>query len=447
MCTEDPLPRVFISYAHTEADTALARNLEKWLTAAGIEVWLDESRNWPGKNLDQAIPEAIEKCDAGVFLISRAWTERDWTHKELQLISRRDPSGNVIPRIGLFRAPRTELETVAPAELSRLVTSDWIDGAGPEAAAASLYCLCCGILKQEPGSRDTWVEKGLRLMNAGGGVAAPPAPRLHIRPVLPDQYPSLECGRANEFESVRQSYGERYHQVAVIAAPRGEAHERFKLRISSKISADPAPIICKVDWTPLPITRADYLERLVRALSDGTSLTVDDLPRLLREKLAHKNVILLHRTLESSDYYDPRLVDYYTRWLPEQVAQAQPNYCLKCIQPVEWNVAHGFRKLARSLGAGDWFSSEEEKDALRFMGKVLGTPSAVKPTKIPLSPVMEADVRQFCEIKQFSKADRDAILARTQRSASVRNSEDVLTAIDDYLLTVRAAGMAQGAMA
>ena len=28
------MPRVFISYAHTDADTALARNLEKWLTAA-----------------------------------------------------------------------------------------------------------------------------------------------------------------------------------------------------------------------------------------------------------------------------------------------------------------------------------------------------------------------------------------------------------------------------
>jgi hypothetical protein len=60
---------------------------------------------------------------------------------------------------------------------------------------------------------------------------------------------------------------------------------------------------------------------------------------------------------------------------------------------------------------------------------------------------MEADVQQFCEIKQFSKADRDAILARTRRGARVRNSEDVLTAIDDYLLTVRATGMAQGATA
>ena len=38
MATEVPLPRVFISYAHTESDTALARNLEKWLTAAGIKV-------------------------------------------------------------------------------------------------------------------------------------------------------------------------------------------------------------------------------------------------------------------------------------------------------------------------------------------------------------------------------------------------------------------------
>jgi len=443
------LPRVFISYAHTEADTALARNLEKWLTAAGIEAWLDESRNWPGKNLDQAIPEAIEKCDAGVFLISRAWTERDWTHKELQLLSRRDPSGNVIPRIGLFRAPRNELETVAPAELSRLVTFDWLDGRGADADAASLYCLCCGILKQEPGSRAGWAEKGLAFMNAGGAIAPSAAPRLHLRAVRRDEYPSLECGRSNEFMSVKQSYAERYHQVAVIAAPRGEAHSHFQLRIRRKINTDPAPVIRDVDWSPRPITRTDYLERLLRALTDDQSLTIDDLPRLLREKLAGENVILMHRVLESSDYDDPRLIDYYTRWLPEQVAQAQPNYCLKCIQPVEWDATEGFRKLARkltaALGAGDWFCSTEEREASAFMRKVLTMTSAVKPTKIPLSPVIESDVDQFCNIKQFSAADSAEIKARTRRGGRVRTSEDVLTAIDDYLLNVRPPVAAEGA--
>jgi len=444
------LPRVFISYAHTEADTALARNLEKWLTAAEIDVWLDESRNWPGKNLDQAIPEAIEKCDAGVFLISRAWTERDWTHKELQLLSRRDPSGSVIPRIGLFRAPRNELETVAPAELSRLVTFDWLDGRGAEADAASLYCLCCGILKQEPGSRAGWVEKGLAFMNAAGGAIAPSsAPRLHLRAVRRDEYPSLECGRSNEFMSVKQSYAERYHQVAVIAAPRGEAHSHFQLRIRRKINTDPAPVIRDVDWSPRPITRTDYLERLLRALTDDQSLTIDDLPRLLREKLAGENVILMHRVLESSDYDDPRLIDYYTRWLPEQVAQAQPNYCLKCIQPVEWDATEGFRKLARkltaALGAADWFCSTEEREASAFMRKVLTMTSAVKPTKIPLSPVIESDVDQFCNIKQFNAADSAEIKARTRRGGRVRTSEDVLTAIDDYLLNVRPPAAAEGA--
>jgi hypothetical protein len=440
------LPRAFISYAHTEADTALARNLEKWLTAAGIEVWLDEERLPPGTNFDEAIPEAIDKSDAGVFLISRAWTERDWTKKELLLISRRDPTGKVVPRIGLFRAPRKELETVAPAELSHLVTSDWIDGSGPEADAASLYCLYCGILKQEPGSREAWVEKGLRLMNAAGLVPPQPPPRIHLRPVRPNPYPSLECGRASEFMSVKQSYDERYHQVAVIAAPRGEAHARFQLRIKQKIESVPAPAICEVDWTPRPVTRDDYLERLLRALTTDKNASIDDVPRLLRDKLADRNVILMHRTLESSDYGDPLLPRYYTQWLPEQVAQAQPNYCLKCIQPVEWDPAQGsLRKLARSLGAGDWFCSEEEKDALGFMNKVMTTQSTVKPTKIPLSPVMEADVKRFCELKQLSAADREQILLRTRRGPRVRTSEDVLSAIDYYLLNERASGAAEGA--
>jgi len=444
------MSRVFISYAHTEADTALARNLEKWLTAAGVEPWLDESRNWPGVNLDHAIPAAIEKCDAAVFLVSRAWTERDWTRRELQLVARRDPTGDVIPRIGLFRAPRCELEQVAPAELSRVVTFDWIDGGGAEAEAAAFYCLLCGVTKQEPGSRSTWVEKGMRFMTGTREAALAP-PRIHLRAARPYSYPSLECGRSNEFMTVTQSYAEHYHQVSVIAAPRGEGHDRFKKRIEVKLDmeANPTPVICSVDWSPQPLGRADYLERLVRALSDDRSLDIDVLPRLLRDTLGERNVILMHETLESSDYRHPHLIEYYTQWLPELVKEAQPKFCLKCIQPVEWDAAEGFRKLARNLAArfvgGDWFCTVEEREALGFMQKVLATQSMVKPTKIPLSPVLESDVEQFCNIKQFSAEDRVQIRARTRRGPRVRTSEDVLTAIDDYLLNVRRPSQAEGA--
>src|SRR5216684_114277 len=234
LCDGYHMTRVFISYAHTDADTALARNLEKWLAAAGVEPWLDESRNWPGKNLEHAIPAAVEQSDAAIFLISRAWIERDWTHKEIQLFAGRDPGGDTIPRIGVFRAPRRDLEIGAPAELSRFVTLDWIDGCGRETEAETLYRLYCGIVRQEPGSPSGWVAKGLPFMNGVGGVTPSAPPRLHCRPVRPDPYPSLECGRANEFMSVKQSYAERYHQVAVIAAPTGEAHDRFQRRIRQK---------------------------------------------------------------------------------------------------------------------------------------------------------------------------------------------------------------------
>ncbi len=441
------MTRVFISYAHTDADTALARNLEKWLAAAGVEPWLDESRNWPGKNLEHAIPAAVDQSDAAIFLISRAWIERDWTHKEIQLFARRDPDGDTIPRIGVFRAPRRDLEIGAPAELSRFVTLDWIDGCGRETEAETLYRLYCGILRQEPGSPSGWVAKGLPFMNGDGAVAPPAPPRLHPRPVRPDPYPSLECGRANEFMSVKQSYVERYHQVAVIAAPSGEAHDRFQRRIRQKM--EPPPVIHDVDWSPLPVTRDDYLERLLRALTDDKNDSIDDLRRVLRDKLSNQNVILMHRTLESSDYDDPLLLQYYTQWLPEQVAAAQPVYCLKCIQPVRWDAARGFRTLARRLasllGRRNWFCTDQERDALVFMDNVLATQSAVRPTKIPLSPVMEADVEQFCTIKQFSAADREEIRVRTRRGPRVRTSEDVLSAIDNYLLNVRRPVVAEGA--
>ena len=95
---------------------------------------------------------------------------------------------------------------------------------------------------------------------------------------------------------------------------------------------------------------------------------------MLRDKLSNQNVILMHRTLESSDYDDPLLLQYYTQWLPEQVAAAQPVYCLKCIQPVRWDAARGFRTLARRLasllGRRNWFCTDQERDALVFMDNV-----------------------------------------------------------------------------
>lgn len=441
------MSRVFISYAHTQADTALARNLESWLTAAGMVPWLDDARMWPGINFDDAIPAAIETADAAIFLISNEWLARDWTREEIRLLALRDPTGKAIPRIGLFRVPRKELEKKALPELSRFLTLAWLDGQGSDADAEALYRIYCGIVKQEPGSPSGWLKKGTALM-LGAGTPLPSPKPPSLRPRLADRYPSLECGRSNEFESVRQSYEERYHQVAIIAAPTGEAHDRFQLRIREKIEK-PAPIIRDIDWSPRPVTRDDYLERLLRALSDEQRFTIDDLPRLLREMLTERNVILMHRTLNASDYDDPRLIDYYARWLPEQVGKAQPNFNVKCIQPVEWNPAGSFRRMARNLtasfGGSDWFCTVQERDGLAFIEKVLANDSVVKPTKILLSPVMDADVERFCTIKRYSAAEREEIRARTRRCPAVKTSQDVLNAIDDYILNVRRSNAAEGA--
>jgi hypothetical protein len=65
--------QVFISYAHTPADTELARYLAARLRDAGIDAWLDEASLAGGSRLQADIQRAIAASNAGVFLVSPSW--------------------------------------------------------------------------------------------------------------------------------------------------------------------------------------------------------------------------------------------------------------------------------------------------------------------------------------------------------------------------------------
>lgn len=87
------MPRVFLS--HSSADKAAVRRLADDLTAAVIEVWLDERQVGVGDPILQRIQEGIASADyVAVWLTPRAvsseWVQREWGTKLNKEIADRD---------------------------------------------------------------------------------------------------------------------------------------------------------------------------------------------------------------------------------------------------------------------------------------------------------------------------------------------------------------------
>jgi hypothetical protein len=337
-----------------------------------------------------------------------------------------------------------------PAELSRFVTTEWVDGDDRLSDYARFYEIYCGVLRRAPGFESIWDAEGRKLVQK---LPAPrPRPASPIPKAKPDDFPSIDCGRAREWQRVQMTYPAEQHQITVIAAAEDEGHHHFIHRIRRRLEANPSPAIKLVDWSPRPLTRGDYLERLLRGLTDDERAVVEDLPALLREMLSERNVMVIHPLLDTR-HEDPRLLDYYTKWLPEQLAAAQPSFRLKCIQPVAWRRAEGVRSLAgRLVGAmrrnvPDWLSGAEERKARELISRI-ATPNPLADAPVPpvfLSAIDESDVEEFCINKRLRQADRDALLARTRRGETIHSSSDILCAIDDYMLGLRSQVAAQGA--
>jgi hypothetical protein len=81
---------VFISHA-SEDKVDVARPLATALESAGLRVWLDEAQLKIGQSLSQKLSEGLSQSRFGVVILSRTFSTKSWTQRELgAFLSRTD---------------------------------------------------------------------------------------------------------------------------------------------------------------------------------------------------------------------------------------------------------------------------------------------------------------------------------------------------------------------
>jgi hypothetical protein len=410
--------QVFLSYAHTPADSALATYIHARLTAAGVKVWLDQSSLPAGQVLQDAIEKAIALSDHGVFIVSPSWLQREWTAFELEQFARRDPT--VVRRIPVLRSPHDQL--TVPPRLVKIKAFEWLDGdPRPDSRMWELYCAIKG---DDPGPPETWDERGHTLPAVGQELYPT------VRPARPTVRPSLLCDRALQWKTVDDLASVSNNELVIVPGAAGQDHEHFLQRIQWLLRNDPPRSIARIDWPTWPHSRDEFREALGRALGVPAAALASD----MSDRLAHTNLLLFHPCLRSQFVSDEPLIDYYTKWLPELITESRPRMNVKCVQPIEWPPeSGGLGRLVRWLRpAPDDEDSKPKAEELiqRFLSGAAPILRAIRLQE--LRDLAPADLEDFCQIVALSLKQKNWLLEHI-RSRNARTPKDTFQAIDDFL--------------
>ena len=93
-------PKVFLSYAHVDADREFVRSLHARLQRDGIECFFDEQSLAPGVNFVLKISDAIDECNHLVMVMSRAYFSAGFAPTEWSSVLSEDPKnerGRLVP--------------------------------------------------------------------------------------------------------------------------------------------------------------------------------------------------------------------------------------------------------------------------------------------------------------------------------------------------------------
>ena len=415
--------QVFISYAHTAADTALARYLAERLREMGLKVWLDETALRAGAVLQVDVERGINESDAGIFVVSQSWLASEWTAFELEQFDRRDP--RVVRRIPILRLPRERL-TVPPA-LVKIKGLVWLeDEVDCDARFWEVYC---AVSDTPPGPSEEWSLRGRSVSKASAPIPPPTTPRPR-----PSVRPSLRCDRAPQWNTVDDLAIEGSNEIILVAGVVGQAHEHFLERIQRLLRLDPPRSVTTVDWPTRPHSRGEFREALARALGVAPASLAQDLGL----RLTHSNLVLLHPCVRSR-YIDDALVNYYTVWLPELVDEIRPQMNVKCVQPVEWppeaSVARHLLTWLRLRGADE---EDARPQAEALIGRVRGGATrTLRAIRLhDLSDITADDLNEFCDLMNLDDRQKTWFLSRIS-ARSAKTPRDVFQAIDDYLPDAR----------
>lgn len=415
--------QVFISYAHTPADTALARCIAGALGSVGIAVWLDDATLSGGDILQDAIEKAVATSQHGIFIVSQSWLNREWTQFELELFAKRDP--NVVRRIPIFRAPRRDL--VVPPPLVKITGFEWLDE-DPN-VEARLWEAYCAVTDTAPGGRDEWAGRWRALAKQG-----PAAPRPIVTRPDARLRPSLRCDRAIQWNAVEQLALERASHVMLLPGCVGQAHDHFIERIQRLLRLDPPRSIVTVDWPARPRRRDEFLEALGRALAVPPELVSGQ----LGERLAYNNLLLLHPCIRAR-FVDEPLVQYYTAWLPDVIARAHGEMHIKCVQPIEWpKESAGVGQVLSWLGFTRRAATEGRSDAEGLITKLKdqadGSLRAIRLRD--LQDLTRDDLVEFCDVSGLTTAQRTWLLAQVE-ARHADTAQETFQALDDFLPDAR----------
>jgi len=415
--------KVFISYAHTPGDTPIAQYLAARLNNIGIDTWLDEAKLRGGDPLQQAIEKAISESNAGLFIISPSWLERQWTAFELNQFDKSDP--RVVRRIPILRSPHERL--TLPPPLVKMTGVTWLEDDGD--GDARFWQIYCALTDSEPGPAAEWTTRGRTLSKSSARIPPPPPkrPTSTIRP-------SLRCDRAPQWSVVDDLATQGSNEIIILAGVVGQAHEHFVERIQRLLRMDPPRSVIAVNWPTRPRSGDEFREALATALNVAT----DALAEEMGARLTHSNLVLLHPCVRSL-FLDPELVRYYTEWLPRLLDECRPQKQLKCVQPVEWTpdagIAGQVLSWLRVRGSTD---EDGHVHAEHLIGEIK-TKAALSLRAIrlhDLENVTVGDLTEFCDLMSLTDRQKTWLLERIDARAA-KTAQDIFKAIDDYLPDAR----------
>lgn len=420
--------QVFISYAHTTADTTLAKFLAASLKSVGVDAWLDEARLRAGAELQSQIQKGIAESDHGVFLLSQSWLERKWTAFELAQFARRDTS--VVRLIPIYRASRTKL--VLPPDFVKVLGFHWLeDETNDEARLWELYC---AITSAAPGPAEDWPTRWKEIARTGPPVDLKPVSRPPVPPAARIR-PSLYCDRAVQWSAVNDLSLEPSNRLILVPGSVGQDHDHFIQRVQHLLRQDPPRTMVTVDWPTRPRSEGEFLENLAGALRvDAPSLAAE-----LGRRLTHDNLVFLHPCVRAR-YVDDDLVAYYATYLPGVLAEAKGTMSVKCVQPIEWPLEPvGVKRLLTLFRATDGPSAEEGRTKAEELIRRLASSQA---ESLPvfrlrdLAPIVPPDLVEFCGVMKLRQKQSDWLLERIEERGA-QTPKDIFQAIDDFLPDAR----------